>query len=223
MFRRFSIKNLFGRKSESEILPPTKTVLEIHVTVDPVTGLLKGLPDEWLEKVNNQIPEELQKENIGAVRDAIRCYIEEDVKSYEPPPVFSKAPAKERKIKDPKSHYPNIEILNKSRNMKSDKLVFAEFSKMCKTSNPSEKYEKKKEIGKGASGIVFIATDRERNIDVAIKTIDMKTQASAKTIYEELCLVRELTHKNLINFVDSYFLTKQKNLWLIMEYMNGGT
>jgi hypothetical protein len=222
MFKQ--LKKNFGSSSKKaqNILAPTGIEWPIHVSTDPETGLLKGLPDDWIKVINNQIPEELQKENPGAVLDAIRCYVEEDVKAYDPPPVFSKAQRVERKLREPKSLYLNTEILDMQKHMISDKILFDEFSKMCKTSNPRKKYEIKKQIGKGASGVVFIATDKDKSTDVAIKTINMKTQVSGKNIYEELCLVRELTHKNLISFVDSFFLNNEKSLWIIMEYMNGG-
>ncbi len=70
--------------------------------------------------------------------------------------------------------------------------------------------------------MVYIAKDSTTKSQVAIKTIEMEKQPSKKGILNELMLLKELNHKNIINFIESYYIKNDKNLWIVMEYMDGG-
>lgn len=78
------------------------------------------------------------------------------------------------------------------------------------------------EVGKGASGVVVIATDNQTSQDVAIKTIDLKNQSSKELILTEISVLKDFNHKNLVNFLDAYFLEEEESLWVVMEFMDGG-
>ncbi|KAG5676548.1 hypothetical protein PVAND_006373 [Polypedilum vanderplanki] len=112
---------------------------------------------------------------------------------------------------------------NKSQRIsKTDEIVYAEMKCICNMSNPLEKYMKTKLVGKGASGVVFIAQELKTDKQVAIKTIDLNDQSSKKLILNEIRVLKNLNHKNLVNFLDAYFLEKTDFLWIILEYMDGG-
>ena len=49
---------------------------------------------------------------------------------------------------------------------------------MCSTEHPDEKYDRGGEVGAGASGTVFTATDKRSGDRVAIKIIDLQKQVS---------------------------------------------
>lgn len=108
-----------------------------------------------------------------------------------------------------------------TRVTKSDEEVYAELKNICNMSNPLNKYSKVKEVGKGASGVVFIALDLETQKQVAIKTIDLKNQSSKELILNEIRVLSDFNHKNLVNFLEAYFLEESDTLWVILEYMNG--
>ncbi|XP_070501387.1 serine/threonine-protein kinase PAK 2 [Chironomus tepperi] len=105
---------------------------------------------------------------------------------------------------------------------KTDEEVYAELKSICNLSDPLDKYKKQKEVGKGASGVVFIALDLETGNQVAIKTIDLKNQSSKELILNEIRVLKDFNHKNLVNFLEAYYLEDQDNLWVVLEYMNGG-
>jgi p21-activated kinase 1 len=84
-----------------------------------------------------------------------------------------------------------------------------------------DKYKKVKEVGKGASGVVFIAVDIESEKQVAIKTIDLKNQSSKELILNEIRVLMDFNHKNLVNFLEAYYLEELDHLWVVLEYMNG--
>lgn len=105
---------------------------------------------------------------------------------------------------------------------KSDEEVYEELRKICNLDNPNLRYETQMEVGKGASGVVFIALDLMTHQRVAVKTIDLKSQSSKELILNEIRVLKDFNHKNLVNFLDAYFLEADNQLWVILEYMDGG-
>lgn len=116
-----------------------------------------------------------------------------------------------------------IQIRSKkpARVTKTDEEVYAELRSICNMSDPMDKYKKTKEVGKGASGVVFIALDLDSQKQVAIKTIDLKNQSSKELILNEIRVLKDFNHTNLVNFLDAYFLEELDHLWVVLEYMNG--
>lgn len=108
------------------------------------------------------------------------------------------------------------------RQPKSDEEVYEELRKICNLDNPTVRYETKLEVGKGASGVVFIALDLKTDQKVAIKTIDLKNQSSKELILNEIRVLKDFNHKNLVNFLEAYFLEDENHLWVVLEYMDGG-
>lgn len=109
-----------------------------------------------------------------------------------------------------------------SRVPKSDEEVYQELRRICILDDPLERYEKTKEVGKGASGVVFIAHDIILHNQVAIKTIDLKNQSSKELILNEIRVLQDFNHKNLVNFLAAYFIEQDNELWVVLEYMDGG-
>lgn len=108
------------------------------------------------------------------------------------------------------------------RQPKSDEEVYDELRKICNLDDPTLRYETKLEVGKGASGVVFIALDLKTEQKVAIKTIDLKNQSSKELILNEIRVLKDFNHRNLVNFLDAYFLEDENHLWVVLEYMDGG-
>ncbi|CAO1434899.1 unnamed protein product [Diamesa serratosioi] len=109
------------------------------------------------------------------------------------------------------------------RTTKTDEEVYNELRKICNLDDPFARYEKTKEVGKGASGVVFIASDLFTSQQVAIKTIDLKNQSSKELILNEIRVLKDFNHKNLVNFLDAYYLEEaDSSLWIVLELMSGG-
>lgn len=108
------------------------------------------------------------------------------------------------------------------RQPRTDEEVYDELRKICNLDDPTLRYETKLEVGKGASGVVFIAQDLKTAQKVAIKTIDLKNQSSKELILNEIRVLKDFNHKNLVNFLDAYFLEDENHLWVVLEYMDGG-
>lgn len=104
---------------------------------------------------------------------------------------------------------------------KTDEEVYIELKSICNLTDPLKKYLKTKEVGKGASGVVFIASDLQSQKQVAIKTIDLKNQSSKELILNEIRVLIDFNHNNLVNFLEAYYLEESDTLWVVLEYMNG--
>lgn len=104
--------------------------------------------------------------------------------------------------------------------------------------DPNASYTKIKKVGQGASGSVYVAKvnagatqsaaytmlSKERGAPitrVAIKQMDLAHQPRKELIVNEILVMKESTHPNIVNFLDA-FLKGNSELWVVMEYMEGG-
>ena len=51
--------------------------------------------------------------------------------------------------------------------------------------------------------------------------MNLEQQPKKDLIINEILVMRESKHKNIVNFIDSYLFAGE--LWVIMEYMEGGS
>jgi hypothetical protein len=56
---------------------------------------------------------------------------------------------------------------------------------------------------------------------VAIKQMNLEKQPKQDLIINEILVMRESSHPNIVNFKDSYLW--KGDLWVVMEYMEGGS
>lgn len=76
--------------------------------------------------------------------------------------------------------------------------------------------------GQGASGSVYLAENVEDRQKVAIKQMDLTVQPHKDLLINEILIMKDSQHPNIVNFLDSY-LRNNNDLWVIMEYMEGGS
>ncbi|KAL7750057.1 Protein kinase [Sorochytrium milnesiophthora] len=88
------------------------------------------------------------------------------------------------------------------------------------SSDPLPLYMRQKKIGQGASGCVYIARQLMTSRSVAIKTMELAKQPRPELIVDEILIMKESTHPNIVNYLDSYLVKNE--LWVIMELMEGG-
>lgn len=72
-----------------------------------------------------------------------------------------------------------------------------------------------------ASGHVYVAKILANGRKVAIKQMDLAHQPRKELIVNEILVMKESQHPNIVNFLDAY-LVKNTELWVVMEYMEGG-
>ncbi|EDO18669.1 hypothetical protein Kpol_1055p24 [Vanderwaltozyma polyspora DSM 70294] len=117
----------------------------------------------------------------------------------------------------------NTKSLEKKREERERaiKLLYQRLSEIVSDGDPSSKYTDLIKIGQGASGGVYTAHDPTREGYVAIKQMNLEKQPKKELIINEIIVMKESKHENIVNFIDSYLL--KGDLWVIMEYMEGGS
>ncbi|WVR04401.1 hypothetical protein IAU60_001403 [Kwoniella sp. DSM 27419] len=87
--------------------------------------------------------------------------------------------------------------------------------------DPAQLYSKIKKVGQGASGMVFVAKALATGKKVAIKQMELSQQPRKELIVNEIIVMKESQHPNVVNYLDA-FLVRNTELWVVMEYMEGG-
>ncbi|KAI8057281.1 kinase-like domain-containing protein [Syncephalis plumigaleata] len=99
--------------------------------------------------------------------------------------------------------------------------IMQKLRSVVSTGDPTRFYSKIKKIGQGASGSVYVARSFTTNMKVAIKQMDLSNQPRKELIVNEILVMKESQHPNIVNYLDSY-LVHSNELWVIMDFMEGG-
>lgn len=99
--------------------------------------------------------------------------------------------------------------------------VRARLLAICTPGDPTKLYHTLSKIGQGASGGVFTAYENNQNSCVAIKQMNLDLQPKKDLIINEILVMKDSKHRNIVNFLDSYL--HGLDLWVVMEYMEGGS
>ncbi|KAM0559591.1 hypothetical protein ACHAPJ_004115 [Fusarium lateritium] len=118
----------------------------------------------------------------------------------------------------------------------SESEVMAKLKEAVSKDDPNISYSKQKKIGQGASGSVYVAKIKEtaqgiaRDIlraqgpraQVAIKQMDLAHQPRKELIVNEIMVMKDSRHRNIVNFLDAFLRNNNAELWVVMEFMEGG-
>ncbi|NWV27510.1 STE20 kinase, partial [Origma solitaria] len=56
---------------------------------------------------------------------------------------------------------------------------------------------------------------------VALKKMPLHKRSRKELVVNEIQVMKEHRHPNIVNYIDSYLV--DEDLWLVMEYVDGGT
>lgn len=118
----------------------------------------------------------------------------------------------------------------------SESEVMAKLKEAVSKDDPNISYSKQKKIGQGASGSVYVAKIKETAVgiardmlraqgpraQVAIKQMDLAHQPRKELIVNEIMVMKDSRHRNIVNFLDAFLRNNNSELWVVMEYMEGG-
>lgn len=119
----------------------------------------------------------------------------------------------------------------------SESEVMTKLREVVSKEKPLDSYNKQKKIGQGASGSVYVARIRETatsmtarrllqengpRAQVAIKQMDLRAQPRKELIVNEIIVMKDSKHPNIVNFLDAFLTEDQLELWVVMEFMEGG-
>lgn len=116
---------------------------------------------------------------------------------------------------------PVVTARRREAKRRKDNEVISRLASICTPGDPTKLYHNLSKIGQGASGGVYTAYQVDTNENVAIKQMNLEKQPKKELIINEILVMKESSHRNIVNFIDSYLL--QGDLWVVMEYMEGGS
>ncbi|GEQ68420.1 hypothetical protein JCM33374_g2088 [Metschnikowia sp. JCM 33374] len=115
--------------------------------------------------------------------------------------------------------------IKKEKEQLNDRQVIAKLKTVVNSNDPSSLFRIISKAGQGASGEVYLAESLipgQNNRKVAIKQMDLQAQPRKELIINEILVMKDSRHDNIVNFLDSY-LRGTNDLLVIMEYMEGGS
>ncbi|CAN8188380.1 unnamed protein product [Coccothraustes coccothraustes] len=87
--------------------------------------------------------------------------------------------------------------------------------------DPKTKYTEFVQVGQGSFGTVYKAMDLATGDVVALKKMPLRKRSRKELLVNEVQIMKENRHPNIVNYIDSYLVNE--DLWLVMEYVDGGT
>ncbi|XP_065093186.1 serine/threonine-protein kinase PAK 1 isoform X2 [Ochlerotatus camptorhynchus] len=116
---------------------------------------------------------------------------------------------------------PSQQRINTKKKKMSDEEILEKLRTIVSVGDPKRKYNKMEKIGQGASGTVYTAIESSTGMEVAIKQMNLSQQPKKELIINEILVMRENKHPNVVNYLDSYLVSEE--LWVVMEYLPGGS
>ncbi|AQZ16604.1 STE20 (YHL007C) [Zygosaccharomyces parabailii] len=219
-----------ARSLVSPPLHPSRSTSSPHVSL-PHSGSQSSVSLPSRKPSNNNKKEEQPlpplpptKEGHLSKENVVTSPGKKDEKNI--PPIPSSSTSKSAKSKTPSrevSKKNNTALAEKKREERErrTKQLYAQLSGICAEGDPSKMYLNLTKIGQGASGGVYTAYELGTNASVAIKQMNLEKQPKKELIINEIMVMKGSKHRNIVNFIDSYLL--KGDLWVIMEYMEGGS
>lgn len=220
--------------------PPTVTESPTMQTMPPLTRSRSNTNPKQESPLQPNAPQltyaqqfaQQQSQAMKAAQSAQQAQVERNQSFRQPPLVLqhqNTPPVGQIAIQDPQNipvptQQPRLDPAPRARQRQRQSNgvdIVAKLRTICTDADPNVLYTNFKKIGQGASGGVFTATERATTRCVAIKQMDLEQQPKKDLIVNEILVMKDSKHKNIVNFMDSYLVSGV--LWVVMEYMEGGS
>jgi len=182
----------------SSVSAPYNVQHEIHVDFDSTTGFT-GLPPEWEAMLKSSAIS--KKEAIAnpdetlAVLKFQSSYIKGNDPTHQQRQTIQTSPLPEEKEQT--------------------------LSELVSKDDPTMLYRNEEKIGEGAAGEVFLAVNSRSGRKVAVKKMEINND-SMKLLVTEIGIMKTSHQPNIVEYIDSYIIESSRQMWVVMEYMDGG-
>ncbi|KAL2044829.1 hypothetical protein N7G274_002604 [Stereocaulon virgatum] len=196
-----------SRPTPGAVGSPTQHHQEHELAITPAQ---KNPPNKQLDRSQSQSQKQPSQQQVSPI-------------SPPPPsqPQFSPSSPDPQNVPHPTQQARTGPAPRRRPNRSTGIDIVAKLNAICSGGDPMKKYKNLNKIGQGASGGVYTATEVGTNKCVAIKQMNLEQQPKKDLIINEILVMKDSKHKNIVNFMDSYL--RQGDLWVIMEYMEGGS
>jgi p21-activated kinase 1 len=108
----------------------------------------------------------------------------------------------------------------KKEDPKDSEDIVKRLQAICTDADPTRLYRSLVKINGGSSGDIYTACQVGTNLSVSIKLMDLAKQPSKDLLFNEILAMRGSRHPNIVDYIDSFLY--RNDLWVVMEYMEGG-
>lgn len=126
----------------------------------------------------------------------------------------------------------------------TDQQIHDRLKTIVSKGDPYKKYRLVEKIGQGASGVVYSGYELATGNLVAIKQMNLAKQPKKELIINEILVMKANRQANIVNYLDSYLVSTglqgnctksaedassdctipgNEELWVVMEYLDGGS
>ncbi|KAF8596937.1 Pkinase-domain-containing protein [Ceratobasidium sp. AG-I] len=185
------------------------------------TGLSSAVQDMSIEPQQEAPPPRVQQEQPKQLKAARPPPPPPSAPAAEPEPVALSGTAAAAAALEGTSK-PKKAVTPAERRMSTltEAQIMDKLRSVVSKDDPKALYSTIRKVGQGASGHVFVAKNLVDGQKVAIKQMDLTQQPRKELIVNEIIVMKESRHPNIVNFLESYLL--RTDLWVVMEYMEGG-
>lgn len=120
----------------------------------------------------------------------------------------------------------DVDSFSKEKRLYADKKMFEKAKSQLKDYPKYEikKFTKNTEFsGKGGYGYIYSSKDLRTNKKIAIKKLSVDTEKSFKKAVCEIAFLSVCDHPNIVKFIDAWYLKEDQQIWIVNEYIDGGT
>ncbi|XP_047737024.1 serine/threonine-protein kinase Pak isoform X2 [Hyalella azteca] len=210
-------KSIYTRPLEEvvEVTPPLPSPVHHHITAQPT------LHHHHHHQITPQ-PTTIEANANGTQLDRNRNPQPSSPPAAAPPVLAAAAAAAVPST--PSSQQPTSAERTAEKQKKkklSDEEILERLRSIVSVGDPNRKYTKMEKIGQGASGTVHTAIETATGMEVAIKQMNLSQQPKKELIINEILVMKENRHPNVVNYLDSFLVGEE--LWVVMEYLPGGS
>lgn len=83
------------------------------------------------------------------------------------------------------------------------------------------KYDIQAQLGKGGSGVVYLAKKINSNDRYAVKTLSTDQDNATKLLERETETLKRLDHPNIVRFIEQGYDNRHQLVYLVLEYLDG--